>query len=969
MRMVKGLASLILLVAVVAGIPWLLVEFGRADALVERFPAVLLTPDDGTVLLALLTVVGWVLWALFTLSLVAELVAVISRQRVRIRLPGLARPQSLVAGLLLAVVTMVSIPMGANAHASGERPADATTSSRTVESPASASAPGDGKSSVGAAAEHPDPTDSVRHRVQRGDDLWSLAEHYYGDGLRWTEIHRANADLISQPDQIDVGWNLLIPHVAGDARDARSGDGAAQTGAEGAAVDEDQVVAPETADPVVPVEPPVHVEPTRPAPPTTGSTASDDAAREHPAPPGDTTPTGSQPAGAASGVDTEVAIALAGSVGAFLAAGVVGTLAVRRRAQLAVRPAGRRIVLPPARAMEVESALDNLRDPRGLELLDLAMRAIGHHCRAAGRTPPELERVVVTADSLTFVWTGRPGAAPHGFLDEGTNWRVDRGRIEFDDVPDLASLPCPWPTLICLGYRQDGAAILVELERRPHRFAGNVAAVTGSLNSALIELCCAPWHAELAITAIGLDDDFIAAIDLPEVRAADDLDTELDRLEQRSRRRNLALAGVGADGGTVFDRAMARRLDPDIGPDWAPELLLLDDELSPTQQRRLAALMSGSAGLAVVTTEEVVSLDAEVLTFDSAALHLPGGTRLRPQVVIESARQALTELMAASADGRTTPAPWWHHEPPPPEGNGAADPAGGAPDVTVDRGADPTNVTPILAARSAGRIEEPAIVEEHRTHHPQHAQPDPEHPVVALIGPVELHHARGPQPSRAINQCIEYCAWLLEHPGASAVTMRNSLIVAEGTRRSNTSRLRGWLGSDPAGEPYLPDAYSGRITLHSGVSSDWQRLQLLIVGGANRAGQRALIEALQLVRGAPLADAAPGQWHWAEELRIDISSTIRDIGVALAGRALADNDIDLARWATARALTAAPEDELLLCARIRAEHQAGNRVEVERLARRLTQHARLIDVDLNPETVNLLQWVMEGGTRSRGVTA
>ena len=40
------------------------------------------------------------------------------------------------------------------------------------------------------------------------------------------------------------------------------------------------------------------------------------------------------------------------------------------------------------------------------------------------------------------------------------------------------------------------------------------------------------------------------------------------------------------------------------------------------------------------------------------------------------------------------------------------------------------------------------------------------HPLLQLIGPVELLGARGTPPSRAARQCLEYCAWLLEHPGA-----------------------------------------------------------------------------------------------------------------------------------------------------------------------------------------------------------
>ncbi len=181
------------------------------------------------------------------------------------------------------------------------------------------------------------------------------------------------------------------------------------------------------------------------------------------------------------------------------------------------------------------------------------------------------------------------------------------------------------------------------------------------------------------------------------------------------------------------------------------------------------------------------------------------------------------------------------------------------------------------------------------------------------------------------------------------------------------SRLRTWLGKDADGDPYLPDAYSGRIYLHPAVSSDWQQLQILIAPGVNRTEPEILRTALGLVRGGVLADAAPGQWSWAEELRGDIMATIRDIGLVLSEHALGTGDIDLARWATARALTVTPEDEELMCARIRVERRAGNHREVERLALKTTAHARRLGVDLNTDTVRLIQEVMEGRVRARTI--
>ena len=68
------------------------------------------------------------------------------------------------------------------------------------------------------------------------------------------------------------------------------------------------------------------------------------------------------------------------------------------------------------------------------------------------------------------------------------------------------------------------------------------------------------------------------------------------------------------------------------------------------------------------------------------------------------------------------------------------------------------------------------------------------HPVIRLLGPVDLIGAAGPTPPRAAKQCLEYCAWLLEHPGTSAQEMALALAVAEGTRRSNMSRLRELAG-------------------------------------------------------------------------------------------------------------------------------------------------------------------------------
>ena len=126
-----------------------------------------------------------------------------------------------------------------------------------------------------------------------------------------------------------------------------------------------------------------------------------------------------------------------------------------------------------------------------------------------------------------------------------------------------------------------------------------------------------------------------------------------------------------------------------------------------------------------------------------------------------------------------------------------------------------------------------------------------------------------------------------------------------------------------------------------------------------------MLAALSLVRGAPLADAAPGQWHWAEQLRADMCAAIRDAGVVLAGRALDGGDPALASWAISRVEAVAPDDHLLAVNKIRLAQLAGDTAEVDRLVLQLTRSARALGVDLADDVVVLLQEAVEGRARLR----
>jgi hypothetical protein len=152
------------------------------------------------------------------------------------------------------------------------------------------------------------------------------------------------------------------------------------------------------------------------------------------------------------------------------------------------------------------------------------------------------------------------------------------------------------------------------------------------------------------------------------------------------------------------------------------------------------------------------------------------------------------------------------------------------------------------------------------------------------------------------------------------------------------------------------------------VSSDWEQLLVLISGGVERAGEAGLRASLELVEGEPFSDSTAGQWHWAGDWRDEIVSTVTRIGVALTDMALARGDVELARWATAKAMLVVPQAECLLqaerllMAQLRTEHMAGDQRRVGHMAVQIVRKAKQSGTPLSDEMVALLQRVTDTRT-------
>lgn len=923
-RFVRGLAALVLVLAIVVGAPLVLVRVGRfpdPDAFADVFAR-----DNGTLLLAVLTVVGWAAWAVFTGSILVEAVSLLSGRRLGVRLPGLTAPRGLAAGLLLTIAAMLPLQAHAQPAPTVPAPEAQDRDQHGIEEwlPRE-SARHESARHESAGRESEDP--GFRYTVRRGDDLWSLAERFYGDGLAWSRIVAANP-LITSPDEIDVGWELVLPGVAEPTRPA----------------------AGETAHEGVPSAPHDGPPPMSPAPSTS------------PAPPQlETDPVeanaASEPAeDPMSSID--LAAYLTAGISSLVAAALLGRLATRRATQLTNRAAGRRIVHPAPRAQRLEAALGRTQDPLSLRILDLGLRALAQHYREADERLPSLVAVLVEEDRVILEVDRVPDRLPPGFHGEGHRLWLGRseGEVLEARAHDLVGEPAPYPALVCLGETAEGSLLLMDLESLGMMgVTGSPMAVSGLLNALVLELSSSWWGHGQSVVVIDGDAEFVSALDDPSVEHHTDLDAVLTTLEREARGRSPVRA-------EAHPRDV--RSEPDFTEAWRPHVVLIGRRLTDPERRRVGPLID-EAHVVVVAADP--DLPGVRVMPSPAWSTLPNGHTFRAQTMTARSREDLIRLLQATGTRETTPAPWWSEPVPPPSPRdrdasvparsaGLARPAHAPPNWESDG----ATILSLAARRAAVTAEEPAVDSHEPVLHPTH-------PTVLLVGPVDLIATRGERPTRAARQCVEYAAWLLEHPGATATMMASALFVAEGTRRSNMSRLRTWLGSDDDGDRYLPEAYSGRIRLHAEVTSDWHHVQLLVIGGVDRASDENLMAVLRLVRGAPLADAAPGQWHWAEELRTDIASLIRDVGLVLSERALDRGQVDLARWAVGRALVAAPEDERLLAARVRTEHRAGNVSEVERLALRLVRSARKLNVDLADDTVTLLQEVMEGRPRTRGL--
>ncbi|TDC48306.1 LysM peptidoglycan-binding domain-containing protein [Jiangella ureilytica] len=809
-------------------------------------------------------------------------------------------------------------------------------------------------------------TGATTHVVAEGDTLWDIAEQRLGDGARYPELVDASRDTVqpdgrrlTDPDLIRPGWTITVPGTAGAPPVV-----ADPISREPAQPPAEEPAAPPPAE--EPAQPPAAEEPAQP--PAAEAPAEEQPPAEAPVQP----PAAQQPDDAelgdaatqAVGDDTVVPLRTAAGVGALMAAGVLGVLAVRRRTQQRRREPGERIAMPAGALAGTEQELRGVADPMSVELVDLALRGLAADCARRGVALPPLRIGRLTSEQFELYLTDT-AQLPEPFVatEQGHVWLLPAAAVRALDAAELREVPAPYPSLVTVGHGPEDGHLLLDLER-----LGTLAVVgdhdrSREVMAALaVELATSPWADDLQVTLVGTCPELADGLDTGRIRHLPTVGSLLGELTTRARNDRVALAESGAYS---LDDARARGVAVAA---WTPEIVLLGTPLGPDQEEQLAELVESLPRVAVAAVTSghgaVGQWSLELTDGDpDAAVLQPVGVEVQPQRLDRHQYAQILELLGITSQPAVRP---WVD-------------TSGHPVGEPDPGAVGPGLLEPLDTLEADfdRLAAPDAVDDRAATDDEVPEPEPAHhvvpgegPTVLLLGPVEVEDAEGPVEQSKYRQLTEIAAFIALNPGRGHSALDDAMWpgsrVTQNTRNTAISKLRRWFGRDIHGDDYLPRVDSG-YRFHPGVSTDWDQWRALVGDDPTLAGTPQLVAALELVRGQPFTGVNPRRYGWAEHLKQEMISAIVDAAHELAQRAIRGGDAHLARKASTIGLQVEPGMELLWRDRIRAEHLAGNRAGIDDAIARMTAISADLGDDLEDATVRLIAKLTSPAPQRSGI--
>lgn len=947
-RLLTGLGATLLIAVLLVGLPaGLLATWEIGLPHIEPTPSgvwrALLAPDDGTVFLTLLKLIGWAAWAVLAVSVITEIIARLRHVRVP-SLRGLAVPQALARGLVATAATLF-----------------VTTSGTITQLPPASAGP----ASPIAAPAHPGPAAEPEHApqarrferyvVKKGDTLSQIALDHLGNGHRYPEIYRASKPIhqpggarLTDPDVIDIGWKLNIPNpAAAERQEPRATTDETPRGEQ--ATPERTAHAegplPDASPPVTPTPPePAASADATPHPGATATTARSATPTPHSA---------EQPLPTAEAeqdtVDSQPGWLVAGlaGAGAILAGSLWLALRQRRAQQSRHRPLGRTIATPPPELLPIEKTLIHLGKPISdvVTFVDHALRRLATTLTApAEGTLPQLIAVEVATTSLTLHLAGaQPLPRPWSEGPGPNQWSLTTA----DDHETVGPLdpdgPAPWPHLVTIGQDDNGHWWLLNLEH------AGIAAVTGDPDYAqditrylAAELATNPWTRDLEVDLIQI---------CPEIRELDP-----DRIHVHADAEGIdatiqaAVETVDRLARTTSPDAASARVRQDGDELWGSRVVVVAGDAAGNldQLTHLIDTMPGRTSAAVLLLGTDAGPGTQIDAGTDGRVHVPSlGLDLSNNgLTVDEARGCVQLLQAGdNLDGADVPAAasadqaWqeWADQ--------AGNLRGGATTARRIEGGG-SSVLPAsdahIMATTATTVEDlaalaPGVAETAAT---QVAAADPNldadvaewfadssnRPKLMVLGDIKVRVGRGGEPQAGAGRkryYAEIVAYLTSRPnGATTEELCEAFATNTSLIRKDIAIVRKWLGRNPAtGTRHLPDATESPAGRQRGIGvyqalevlSDADLLRRLRVRGQTRgpAGIEDFLTALKLVTGTPYSELRTGGGIWLADTRDDqhLLVAIVDLAHLVVTMALQTGDLDTARTAAEIAARAAPDEE------------------------------------------------------------
>ncbi|MEV8371253.1 hypothetical protein AB0P21_00850 [Kribbella sp. NPDC056861] len=962
----KGLGSLLAIVAIVGGVPYVLLRFfGKPwpDQMPNR--DVLVNQLSAETLIGIITVVIWLAWLHFVVCLLTEAVAEIKGHGLSPRIPLGGGSQTLARRLISGVVLIAGA-------ASVTLPVASAVTTAPLGSPSSVSVAQGNDNSTQDTFRQNEPRSTVQvgaatvKRTHTGvrtnndhtgqvvkytevrppegrnyDCLWDIAERYLGEGRRYNEIYNLNKNKLqpdgrrlTNPDLIMPGWQVRLPadakgagvhtvlvnvdHKGTTTTTTTPTTSTAKPTAKANASNETRTAEQQGTNAVgsrwfeqqeAEAGSAIGI----------GSAANDPAAARAGLP---GVAAGADKGGAEQGepveagtpVDTGFDTTKAGIYGfgaTLLAAGIA--IALKRRRGWAQGPGPK-----AAGHRQTEIDLRLASDVPTARFVDNSLRSLAKTLTDDNRVMPIVIAALVTDRALTLVLEpGESPAAPPGpwqAIADGTRWVLRRAYAPEGDVDG----PAPYPTLVTLGRNADGATVLVDLDTADGivSFGGVTDASRDVVGSLAAELATNLWSEGAHVSMIGFGDD-LSTLAPSRLSYWVRLD---DALREVTRRTDAQVQACDRrEAASVADARMAFP-DPML---WGPEIIFMSAPPSPDEERQLARLANDPKRcVAVVVVGDVMSSPW--------------------RFVVDEKNQAVCRLLGLEVDAHS---------------------------INPSQFADLVALFGVAESEALDKRRGDQDLPAYEFSQADLSQPAPVE--VDLLGPVEVD-ARGVLDPGRVSLSTEIVAFLASqdygvHPNvlAGAIWPRG---ISEELRNAALEHTRNWVGLDAM---YADE--SGRWLLNrSIVRVDWDVFRTLAKQASLMDDPRApLSTALSLVHGQSWSNLPAGRYSWlaASGIERKMAEAVVDAALKLAEASLRHNDGNLARTALQTGLSFSPASEDLWRATLRLASHFGTTDDVSAVASQmysaLAKHGGPRGAE--PETDALVDELLPGYHRSAAV--